>query len=239
MMKKLLVLLLLLITQTYAFSQNNRETVYLKNGDEIRGSIVGFMPAKSVTIAAVEGDTFVYDLTEVDKITRESIFSYGVDKEDRSSYIAPEKGYRFLMSLDLMAGKMSGLKWTTVHGVQLDKKIFLGAGTGFCFADDFYDLHMSVPLFLDFRYDFLEDRISPFVEARIGGVLALEGSSGFYGDCSFGCRMRRFSISAGVETLPGEDHEYIEYGNSLHYRIERVEYRKQSFNFYIRFTIEF
>lgn len=238
MMKKLLFLLLLLITQTYAFTQNNMEAVYLKNGDEVRGSIVGIMPAKSVTIAAVEGDTFVYDLTKVDKITRESIFS-SEDKEDRSSYIAPEKGYRFLLSLDLMAGKMSGLKWTTVHGVQINKNIFLGAGTGFCVADDYYGLHMSVPLFLDFRSDFLEERITPFVEARVGAVCALEGSSGFYGDFSFGSRMRRFSISAGVETLPGEDEDYIQYRDHLYYRYETVTYKKQSYNFYIRFSIEF
>ncbi len=237
-MKRLLFWLLLLITQTYAFSQNNRETVYLKNGDEIRGNIIGFVPDKSVTIVAVEGDTFVYDLTKVDKITRESILSYYEDNDDRSDYIAPEKGYRFLLSLDLMAGKMSGLKWTTVHGVQLNKNIFLGVGTGFCIADDFYDFHMSVPLFLDFRSDFLEERVSPFVEARVGGVCALEGSSGFYGDFSFGSRMRRFSISAGVETLPGEDQDYIQYGGHLHYRIETVKYRKQSYNFNIRFTVE-
>ena len=63
-MKKILLLTLMLITQIYTFSQNNKETVYLKNGDEIRGNFVGFVPVKSVTIATVEGDTFVYDLTE-------------------------------------------------------------------------------------------------------------------------------------------------------------------------------
>ena len=237
-MKRLLFWLLLLITQTYAFSQNNRETVYLKNGDEIRGNIIGFVPDKSVTIAAVEGDTFVYDLTKVDKITRESILSYYEDNDDRSDYIAPEKGYRFLLSLDLMTGKeygYYGVKWATIHGVQVNKKIFFGCGVGFCFASA-----ISVPAFMTFRFEFVENnKVSPFVESRAGYAFAMDGCSGFYGDLSFGSRFRRFSVSFGVETQSGEFYDPGKYLDNRYRKGSSTnEYIRQYFDFGVRFSVE-
>ncbi len=237
-MKKILLLTLMLITQIYTFSQNNKETVYLKNGDEIRGNFVDFVPAKSVTIATVEGDTFVYDLTEVDKITRESILSYE-DNEYRSSYIAPEKGYRFFFSLDFMTGKeygYYGFKWAIIHGVQVNKKIFLGCGVGFCVASS-----ISVPAFASFRFEFVENKkVSPFVESRAGYAFAMDGCSGFYGDVSFGCRFRRFSVSVDVETQSGEFYNPEKYLDDCYlYGSSTYEYIKQYFDFGVRLSVEF
>ena len=238
-MKKILLLTLMLIMQITAFSQINRETVYLKNGSVVKGSVVGFVPNLSVTMTAGNGDTSVYNLTDIEKITRDQTFFAG-DDESESVYTAHEKGYKFIFSLDFMAGEMSGLKWTTIHGVQLNNRSYLGLGVGLIIADD-YDFHMSIPVFADFRFDFLENRITPFVEARAGFDAALDGYSGFYGDLAFGCRFRRFSVSTGFETLRGENYDYgshlVRKGDYYVYESDHYEY--QAFNFVVRFSFEF
>ena len=237
-MKKILFLTLMLIMHVSAFSQVEKETVYLKDGNVVKGSVVGFVPNQSITIAA-DGDTFVYNLPDIDKIVKNQTFVAGHDASE-SVYTIHERGYKFIMSMDFMVGKMSGLKWTTIHGVQLNNKSYLGLGVGVIIADD-YDFHMSIPVFADFRFDFIEDRITPYVEARAGYDVDLDGFSGFYGDLALGCRLRRFSVSAGVETLRGEDVEYgshfVRKGDFYVYDDNHYEY--QALNFVIRFSVEF
>lgn len=237
-MKKILFLILMLIIQISAFSQVGRETVFLKDGNVVKGTVIEFVPNQSVTVAS-DGNTFVYKLSDIEKITRDQSFVAGNDVSE-SVYTIHENGYKFILNLDFMAGEMSGLKWTTIHGVQLNKRSYLGLGVGFIIADD-YDLHVSIPVFADFRFDFLEDRITPFVEARAGYDVALDGFSGFYGDMALGCRLRRFSVSAGVETLRGEDVEYgshfVRKGDFYVYDDNHYEY--QALNFVIRFSVEF
>lgn len=238
-MKKILLCALMFFLQISAFSQVNRETVYLKNGNVLKGDVVGFVPKQSVTIAAVDGDTFVCNLTDIEKITRDHIRVAEIE-ESSSGYSYHEKGYKFIFSLDLMVGKMSGMKWATIHGVQLNSKSCLGLGLGFNITDDL-DFHMSIPVFADFRFDFLENKITPFVEARAGYDVAIEGSSGFYGDLAFGCRLRRFSVSTGIETLRGEKCEYEsrQSEQDYYYGYEVLHEGYQAFNFVIRFSLEF
>ena len=229
----------MLIMQISAFSQINRETVYLKNGNVVKGTVVGFVPNQSVTMTAENGDTSVYNLTDIEKITRDQI-SVAEKDASESVYTIHEKGYKFILSMDFMAGEMSGLKWTTIHGVQLNNRSFLGLGVGLIIADD-YDFHLSIPVFADFRFDFLENRITPFAEARAGYDVALDGHSGFYGDFSFGCRFRRFSVSTGVETLRGENYEYESrlHENGYYYGFEKSHNKYQALNFVVRFSFEF
>ena len=225
--------------QVSAFSQINRETVYLKNGSVVKGTVVGIVPNQSVTMTNENGDASVYNLTDVEKITRDRISVVDNDASE-SVYTNHEKGYKFILSFDFMAGEMSGLKWTTIHGVQLNNRIFLGLGVGLITSDD-YDFHMSIPAFADFRFDFLENKITPFVEVRAGYDVALEGNSGFYGDFAFGCRFRRFSVSTGVETLRGEIYDAESLWNEVgcHYDYEICHNEYQALNFVVRFSFEF
>lgn len=237
-MKKILLCALMLFLQISAFSQVNRETVYLKNGNVLKGDVVGFVPKQSVTIAAVDGDTFVCNLTDIEKITRDHGYIAG-NNESSSGYSYHEKGYKFVFSFDIMLGEMSGMKWTTIHGSQLNERIYLGLGLGLCIAND-YDIHLSVPVFADFRFDFLKKRITPYIETRAGYDFAFEGCPGFYGDFAFGCRIKRFSVSSGIETLRRENNDGIYYYNGYNdYGYEESHLEFQSFNFVIRFSLEF
>jgi len=54
------------------FSQNQtKDVVYLKNGSVIKGDIIEQIPNKSIKIETADGNIFVYDFSDIEKITKE------------------------------------------------------------------------------------------------------------------------------------------------------------------------
>lgn len=174
------------------------------------------------------------------------VMSNKVDTHDSISTFSLKKGSRLFVSAELMFGEMPGVRFSATYGAQLNNKFFLGGGTGYCIAVDWYSDHYSIPVFADLRVDFLEKKISPFMELRAGVDIAIEGASGFYGNFLFGCRLKRFSLSAGVESMKGQDYDFPYYYVG---RRERVYYGNfdesadpfsfRAFNFVTRCSFEF
>ena len=98
-----------------------------------------------------------------------------------------------------------------------------------------------MPAFASFRFEFVgNNKVSPFVESRAGYAFAMDGCSGFYGDASFGCRFRRFSVSVGVETQNGKFYDTEKYLDDCYlYCSSTYEYIKQYFDFGVRLSVEF
>src|ERR1035437_1363041 len=71
-MKKYLALILFALVTTIAYAQSNYEdVVYLKNGSMIRGVIIEQVPNKSVKIETYDISVFVYEMDEIQKLTKE------------------------------------------------------------------------------------------------------------------------------------------------------------------------
>lgn len=92
----------------------------------------------------------------------------------------------------LMAGAYGSAEFgvTTTHGVMLRDRFFIGLGAGYI-RDFSYDQSL-IPIYGEARLHFAhreEGRIMPHVGLRLGGALASEGSSGFYGTLSAGVRV--------------------------------------------------
>lgn len=237
-MKKLLLLAVMLIVSMSVFSRTCPETVYLKNGSVIKGVIVEYQPEKSVKILTSDNSVFVCNVDDIEKVTREPI-----DVVSTKGYLAPQKGYRFFFAADQMIGDMTGFKFTTTHGVQFNNKIFLGGGVGFCVADDDVEFYLSIPVYANFRFDILNKKTTPFIEARAGVAFAIEGTTGFYGNISVGGRFKRFSLSTGVETLQGTE-DYFRYEYDTDYVYSSWNYVDcpepyRAFSFVTRFAFEF
>ncbi len=141
----------------------------------------------------------------------------------------PARGYRGFVDVGLLAGKVDGglldgkiddayekvdygrFALTTTHGFQINPHIFVGLGLGFQFnmEDDLIeDLDALVLPYSAVRYDILARRISPFVEARIGGFVSASAQENMtMGGASIsfnaGVRLRRFNFSIGYEALVG------------------------------------
>lgn len=237
-MKKLLLLVVMLIASMSVFSRTSPETVYLKNGSIINGEIIEYQPDKQVKILTSDNSVFVCNVDDIEKVTREPI-----NVVSTKGYLAPQKGYRFFLAADQMVGDMTGFKFTTTHGAQFNNKIFLGGGIGFCIADDDMESYLSIPVYANFRFDILNKKTTPFIEARAGVAFAIEGTTGFYGNISVGGRFKRFSLSTGVETLQGTENYYrYEYDSEDPYSMWNYvdcpePYR--AFSFVTRFAFEF
>lgn len=75
-----------------AFSQNNyRDIVHLKNGSVIKGMIIEQIPNKQIKLETSDGSVFVYEMDEIEKMSKEKIessssfFSYSGKNTDISS----------------------------------------------------------------------------------------------------------------------------------------------------------
>lgn len=253
-MKKILMLAVMLISTMSAFSQIFRESVYLKNGSVIKGNIVEFQPNKLIKLETSDGSLFVFEFKDIEKITRERVSSdsrytrknsVAVNNQENVFCLNPGS-YRGFVSLEAVLGDFIGMRLSTTHGKQLNKKIFLGGGVGMLFAEDWAEDHFSIPVFADFRVDFVDKKISPYMELRTGVDFALYGETGFYGNFSLGCRFKRSSISFGVETLRGnyyddDDYDWVyedDVDGGYYYR-DDWDSSYNAFNFVTRFSFEF
>ena len=238
-MKKLFFLFLVMLVSISAFSQSSPETIYLKSGSVINGEIIEYAPNQSVKILTADHSIFVCKLEDVDRVIRNVSATF--ENQQSKAFVAPQKGYRFFFSADHMIGDITAFKFSTTHGVQLNDKFFVGCGVGFCVGSDDknYETYLSIPIYADLRYDIIPKKSTPFIEARAGVALAIEGCTGFYGNFSFGGRFKRFSVSTGVETLQGSERYYM-YDNADYYS-SYTEYLDpyRAFAFVTRFSFEF
>ncbi len=72
-MKKIAILIVTLVLSVTAAAQQYTECVYLKNGSVIKGVIEEQIPNESLKIRTADGSLFVYQMVEVDKITKEAV----------------------------------------------------------------------------------------------------------------------------------------------------------------------
>ena len=71
-MKTLFATFILIILSYTVIGQNNIEdVVYLKNGSIIRGLVLETIPNQTVKIQTVDRNIFVFQMSEVEKITKE------------------------------------------------------------------------------------------------------------------------------------------------------------------------
>ena len=247
--------IIMLIASISAFSQSYRESVFLKNGSVIKGDIVEFQPDKLIKVETSDGSIFVFELKDIEKITRERVSSDSRQtrmnsvtwKGNQENAFCLNPGYRGFVSVEAALGDFIGVRLSTTHGKQFNKKIFLGGGVGMFFAEDWAEEHFSVPVFADFRVDFVDKKISPYMELRTGVDFALYGETGFYGNFSFGCRFKRSSISFGVETLRGNYYDDDDYDwvyceddvDGCYYYMDEWDSSYRAFNFVTRFSFEF
>lgn len=70
-MKKI-ILSVVLFVSLHSFSQMTRDVVYLKNGSIIKGQITEMNPSESIKIQTADGSLFVYQMSEVLKMEKES-----------------------------------------------------------------------------------------------------------------------------------------------------------------------
>jgi hypothetical protein len=184
-MKKILSLILLIFLTTILFSQSNyQDVVYLKNGSIIRGIIIEQVPNKSIKIETADRNIFFYEIDEIEKLTKEPNLDKGNKFLNKAStHTGLKSGYKGIAELDYLFGVgyygIGRLEVNIINGYQFNPYFSLGLGTGFRWYSISGYNAVLIPIFADFRVNFMDNKISPYFSLGLG--YSLEATDGFNG----------------------------------------------------------
>ena len=170
-MKKYLVLFLFAIITTVAFGQSNyQDVVYLKNGSIIRGVIIEQIPNKSIKIETADRNIFVYQMDEIEKLTKELRQGKGGSVHNN---LGLKSGYKGIIESGYQVGVGSygrdRFKLNIINGYQINPYFSLGFGTGLrYYYERLGPAKAAIPIFGDFRVNFMNRRFSPYLSLGVG-----------------------------------------------------------------------
>ena len=168
-MKTLATLLLVLLTIVATAQHKPANTVYLNNGSVIKGRIVDDKEGEWVKIETADKSIWVFKTSEVYKIEKN-----GTDKTPSDVDYTFRKGKFIQLQMELMPSKRQSAEGTVpsmmgVLGYQINNHFSAGLGTGI------EAFHISMmPVYGDFRYYFLNDKFTPFINLKAGYAFPLE-----------------------------------------------------------------
>lgn len=130
---------------------------------------------------------------------------------------------------------------TTSHGIQVNPAVFCGAGVG---ADVLHSskskkAQITVPIFVQLRYNFTENVISPYVDVKVGYMCV--DKKGLFTEPSFGVSMPvkdHFAINFGIAYNFFRENvkDYVSYDSLI--EVAQTNYHKQH-NIVLKFGFEF
>lgn len=217
-MKKILLMMLLFVGSFSSFAQNWQEVVYLKNGSVIRGIVVEQQPGVSLKIQTADGSLFVFQMSEVEKITKElpkqetstnksNYRIVSVSEEVASVSIEKQKtrGYKGFVDGGFTVGDYDvAMEVNTSHGFQINPYFYVGGGLGLHAYMDYECL--NIPIFSNVRVNFLNKKASPYVDYKLG--VSIGDFPGFYSSLSVGCKIKKFNVSLGYTVQLAEVYDY-------------------------------
>ena len=195
-MKKSIIFLIAIICISF-YSQktmaqgNYIDVIYLKNGSVIKGIIVEQVPNVSLKIQTADGSLFVYKISEVEKMTKESTGrinstnqqpnnlsnNINANQSQLPNYIEQTNAYEGILELGYSFGTMSlsgngqiqqltspalaYLKLNSIHNHRFSPYFSAGVGVGL----RLYTTDITdfcVPIFADARFNILKTLNCPF-----------------------------------------------------------------------------
>lgn len=189
------------ISICYAQNKQLEEVVYLKNGNSIRGTVIEHVPGESLKIQTNDGSIFIYQISEVEKITKEPVQHKNNFASTINNGSGAKTGYKGFVDLGYTIGTgdfgVDRIELNTSHGYQFNPYLYVGAGLGINYYSD--PELVGMPIFANIRANVLDNKIAPFVDLKIGytGIDVI----GFYLATSVGCRIglgKRTAINVGL-----------------------------------------
>jgi hypothetical protein len=185
MIRKILLVAILAGLVSFLHAQQvMEEVVYLKNGSVIRGIIIEQVPNRTIKIQTADGNLFVYDMDEIEKLTKEPVFRGRNTVRNRPQLVARD------MPEQKRTGRFSGMIQYTgleyqplsdldgilhfetsfVCGYRFRDFMFVGAGIGVeHMIGDFSDTYnLRIPLFATARLNMNHKRVSPYFQLDAG-----------------------------------------------------------------------
>ncbi len=179
-MKNYLMSFLLVLFTTSSFGQSGyQDVVYLKNGDTIRGVIIEYVHNKLIKIKTEDKGVLVYQMDEVEKLTKEPIQAEGGIS---SGELDLKSIYRGVIELGYQIGVgdygTDRLKLDLINSYQINSYFSLGFGIGLRYYFE-EEEEALVPFFAYFRSNFMDNKTSPYFSLGMG--YSLNASRDFEG----------------------------------------------------------
>lgn len=167
-MKKYCILILFIGINVIAYAQQNyQDIIYLKNGSIIRGMIIEQLPEKSVKIETKDKKVYVFQKDEIERLIKEPIKGNSSIKNDSSCV---KKKYLGIVELGYAFGvdyyNINFLKLNVINGYRINPYFSVGIGAGLRYY--FEGESAIIPLFLDFRTNIIDKKVSPYLALGCG-----------------------------------------------------------------------
>jgi len=194
-MKKIILLFVLLLSMgSLCMAQGSVDVLYLKDGSVIRGQVLEVIPEKTIKIRTYDGSVFVYSIDLVEKISVDDSITENTSKRSNyasSSYstnsgYTPLRGYKGFVDVGYSIGTgdydFDRVEISTTHGYQFNDFLFVGGGMGMHYYSDLDDEY-AVPVFANFRANFMRGKVVPFGDVKLGYTVGdiVEGAYGAIG----------------------------------------------------------
>lgn len=167
MKKKIALACALLLSGASLSAQKMTETVYLKNGSIIRGTIVEEVPGQSVKIQTKDGNVFVYQMGDIDRIAKELAAS----PASVGKYGHGHRGLDFSVEGGMSLGRNGSA--AGMGGVELGKRFnqnfYWGVGLG-VLSGSGTDIRMPVTTTFQALFPVTASGIAPNIAFRTGFV---------------------------------------------------------------------
>lgn len=242
-MKKKIVVLVLALTSA-VFSVSARDILSLKNGSVIKGELIE-ATGEQVKFKTADGSLWVYGMSEVISVTKEKQAEETVAEETET---APKKkkefskkGYRTQIEQTIDFGDFGAFGYDAIFGYQFNSHLQLGGGIGLrALSDEVTGDGFGVPLYADFKVNFLKTKVTPFFDLKAGSLITADPT--FYFSSSVGVKIhfskaRALSISTGVAWAGCEYYDYYDYyiGDEYYYNEYYSDYTGCAFSFKINY----
>lgn len=219
-MKRLIVIFAMAIVGMAAHAQNMTEVVYLKNGSIIKGTIIEQVPNESLKIQTADGSIFVYNISEVQKITKETVkptysrtpSAIDDDEEEEDARSGSDhKGFFCFFELGELFGNANSPQFNVAFGGRFNPHFFLGGGVGtrYYFNGDIEGF--ALPIFANVRIDILDRKVSPILDFK-GGYSPVDIQGGFF-SAAIGCRIRMGDGKFALTLSTGYEMQQYDYGH--------------------------
>ena len=200
----LMSMAILAVSATNVWCQKKEDVVYLSDGSVIRGIAQKDSAAGLIRIVNHAGDTWVFNLSEVDSLTREKPFEY-------KALLFNRNGFEFNINAEfLIRSKNNAIGNAVIPGIDLvfgyriNPYFSAGAGMGM----QFYEL-MEIPFSVSVRARTSCRALSPLVLVKAGYTMPAEKrpSDWNYDFTSYGGF--NGTVGLGIERILSENASFL------------------------------
>ncbi len=193
--KFICIITLFFIPSEHLYSQQHTETIYLKNGSVIKGNIVEFVPNATYTIVTPDGNKFVFNIADIEKIAYSIPNNNPSNHQSNSPNTAKNKLYFTQIQAAYCASSggngLNSFNINFTESARWAEIIEVGGGIGF---SRYFDVDVNMlPIFASAKINFGKSKmVRPYVAFDGGYSLNLSDgieNSGIYIHPTLGIQM--------------------------------------------------